>query len=176
MMSSRPDCPLTHPCQAELDRLRRLGIDVMSLARPIAMRVAVGHRAADGRFDPDPTGHRWFTFEEPGAGDIVFWSQTAGALATWCGRSFALGEDVIGEPGTYSFDCALNILADPADWLRARRDGIVVLPDRWGDAFDRLRDCPRVAVDQRLLSLFKKSMKPARLPEVFVITTKRAAA
>lgn len=176
MLSFRLPGPLGCPSQADLDAFLRAGVDIMSLASPLPMQVAVGTVAHDGLFDPDPAGVRWFAFEQPSSDDIVFWNRNSGQLCTWSGRTFALGQELIDEPSTYSFDCNLNIFADPLDWLRARRDGIVVLPNRWTDAFDRLRDCPRVAVDQRLLALFNKSMKPARLPEVFVITARRAAA
>ena len=175
-MASRPPRPLACPSQEDLDAFLRAGVDILALATPIGMRVAVGGVAHDGLFEPDPDGERWVAFEQPFDGDIVFWNRNSGRLCTWCGRTFALGQELIDEPATYSFDCNLNIFADPLEWLRAKRDGIVILAGRWADAFDRLRDCPRVAVDQRLLSLFNKSMKPARLPEVFVITTRRAAA
>jgi len=176
MLSLRSPCPLACPSQAELDAFLRADVDIMTLATPVGMRVAAGWAAHDGLFEPDAAGDRWFAFEQPGVDDIVFWNRSSGRLCTWSGRTFALGQELIDEPATYSFDCNLNIFVDPLEWLKAQRDGIVVLPDKWPLAFDRLRDCPRVAIDERLLSRYTKSMKPARLPEVFVIRARRAAA
>ena len=64
------------------------------------------------------------------------------------GRAFALGEDAIGNPGTYSFDCNLNIWPDPLMWLRAKCDGCVILD--WRRAWSCLQDAPRIAVHERL--------------------------
>lgn len=174
MMASRPDYRLACPTQAELDAFQRLGIDIMALATPVAMQVAVGSIAANGLFEPEGDGARWFAFPEIEADDIVFWHRTSGQMASWCGRVFALGEEIIGEPATYSFDCALNIFDSPLDWLRAKRDGIVVLD--WERAFDRLRDCPRIAIAEGLLSRYRQHMKPAHLPELLVIPSRRSAA
>ena len=168
MMAKRPECPLACPSQGELDSFRKRGVGIMSLAKPSAMQVAVGDVASDGLFEPHATGQRWFAFEEFDAGDIVFWHQASERIASWSGRAFALGQDIIGDPAIFSFDNALNIFDDPLDWLRCRRDGIVVLPGRWDGAFDRLRDCPRIAIAQRLLPVYRRQMKPPRMPELFV--------
>lgn len=176
MMTSRQDCPLGCPSQSELDAFRGAGVDAMALVKPIAMRVALGLQAHDGRLDPDPDGERWFAFEEAAADDVVFWRRPTRQLATWSGRAFALGQEIIDQPATYSFDCALNIFDDPLDWLLARRDGIVILPDRWPLVFDRLRDAPRIAVAESQLPMYRRHMRPARLPEVFVIPDRRRAA
>ena len=131
----------------------------MSLAQPLAMKVALGHIAPDGRFEPDIRRDRWFVFDEAEADDMVFWQRQTGRLTTWSGRAFALGQAAIDEAATYSFDCSLNIFDDPLDWLRSRRDGIVVLD--WTRAFDRLRDAPRIALAESLLPLYRRHMRPA---------------
>jgi hypothetical protein len=174
MMSSRPDCPQEWPSQADIDAFRHAGIGVMSLARPQAMKVAVGDIAPDCRFEPNPRRERWFVFDEAEADDIVFWQRQTGRLATWSGRAFALGQPAIDEAATYSFDCSLNIFDDPLDWLRSRRDGIVVLD--WTRAFDRLRDAPRIALAERLLPIYRRHMRPAHLPELSIIPAQRRAA
>ena len=176
MMASRPGCPLACPSQADLDWFRRTGIDAMTLATPTAMQVTRGFVAHDGLFEHDAAGDVWFAFDEFTADDVVFWHRHTGRLASWSGRVFALGQVIIEEPATYSFDCALNIFADPMDWLRSRRDGIVVLPNRWSAAFDRLRDCPRIAIAENLLPLYRHHMKPAWIPELLVIPEMRRAA
>ena len=60
--------------------------------------------------------------------------------------AFAIGEGAIANPATYSFDCNLNVFADPIEWLKHGRDGTVII--RWSGCFDKLRDAPRVAVDE----------------------------
>ena len=149
MNASRHPCPLTYPSQSELDAFRREAVQPLSLAKPAPLLVAHGDVAADGLFETDASGERWFAFDEFEVGDTVFWHPRSGRLASWTGRAFALGEQIIDEAATYSFDCALNIFDGPLAWLRARRDGIVVLD--WSRAFDRLRDAPRVAIAEPLL-------------------------
>jgi hypothetical protein len=153
------------PTQAQLDWLRRSGLDVMALIRPTITMMTSGVRHQDGRFDFDPAGMKWLAFEEDE--DFVFWQPRTGELATAEGRAFALGEALIGDAWTYSFDCSLNIFTNPLEWLRAKRDGIVVLD--WSIAFDRLRDCPRVAVAEAMLFNYRRHMKPRHTPELFVI-------
>lgn len=169
MMASRRPCPRLCPSQAELDAFRHAGVAPLSLAKPVAMQVAVGGIAPDGLFEPNAEGERWFTFEEPDTDDIVFWHRSTGRLCSWSGRAFALGQEIINEAATYSFDCALNIFDNPTDWLIARRDGIVVLPRQWHLAFERLRDCPRIAIAQSLVQRYRQRMKPACLPELLVL-------
>ena len=176
MLASRPPCPLACPGQQEIDVFLRAGVDIMMLATPLAMKIAVGRVAADGLFEPDAAGDRWAAFDEPLVDDLVFWNRSSGKLCSWSGRAFALGQAVIDDPTTYSFDCNLNIFADPLDWLRANRDGIVVLPDKWPLAFDRLRECPRVAIAEQLLPLYRRHMKPSRLPGLMILPEGRRAA
>ena len=143
MMASRPSCPLSCPSQADLDALARAGVTVMALIRPEPMQIARGHMAHDALFESHPSGDRWYAFPVSAADDIVFWQKETGKIAIWTGRAFALGEEIIWDASTYSFDCALNIFSDPLDWLRARRDGIVVL-----DWYLRFRSAPRCPTDR----------------------------
>ena len=174
MSPAREDPHLGCPIQDELDWLLRAGVDIMAVASPVPMKVAIGHVGPDGLLEPNCFGKRWLAFEEPGSDDTVFWHPRTQVLARWSGRAFALGQDVVDNPGTYSFDCALNIFDDPLGWLRARRDGIVMLD--WSRAFDRLRDAPRIAIAESLLPLYRRHMRPARVPELFVVPSKRRAA
>ena len=139
---------------------------------PTEMMMATGAKASDGLFEHADGGERWYAFEEDE--DFVFWHREHGALATYANRAFALGENVIHQASTYAFDCRLNIFASPLDWLRAGRDGIVVLD--WIRAFDQLRDAPRIAIAESLLPLYRRHMRPARMPELFVISEKERAA
>jgi len=152
--------------------LHRAGVPVETLITLMPIMMATGIIAPDGRFEDEPDGQTFLVFEE--AEDAVFWQPRSGKLATWNGRAFALGEDAIYNPGTFAFDCHLSIFSDPLEWLRSRCDGCVVLD--WSRAFDRLRDCPRIAVAEPLLFQYRRAMKPPRLPDVLVLTDRRAAA
>lgn len=172
MIASRPEVWLTSPSQADLDWLLAQGISPVAMVRPSPMLIATGFAAADGLFEHADEGERWLAFEE--AEDFVFWQPRRIQFATYAHRAFALGEAAVDNPGTYAFDCALNIFASALDWLRARRDGIVVLD--WSSAFDRLRDAPRIAVAEQLLPLYRRHMKLQRMPELMIIPERRLAA
>jgi hypothetical protein len=163
---------LTSLNQFDIDWLLARGISTQALVRPTAALVATGAPGPDGQFEHDDAGECWLAFEE--AEDFVFWQPSSGRLAPYAGCAFALGEEAVDNPGTDAFDCALNIFADPLDWLRASRDGIVVLD--WSRAFERLRDVPRIAIAEALLPLYRRNMKPSQLPELFVIAGERRAA
>lgn len=146
-----------------------MGVPGRALVHPTIVKVARGAAAPGGFFDFDPAGDRWLCFEE--RDDLIFWHPGDGTLCTDAGRAFALGEAAVGNPATFAFDCNLNIFENPMDWLRAGRDGIVILKWRW--AFDRLRDVPRIAVDERLLPVLKEHMRPPHSPEIYVMTERR---
>lgn len=176
-MNARHERPrLECPNQSEIDEMLQAGIDIMALAMPEPVLVAYGIVGADGRFEPHDRGSRWLALEAPASDDVIVWQPQGKGPAGWSGRAFALGEEIIDRPETCSFDCSLNIFADPIDWLRARRDGIVILPSQWTLAFDRLRDVPRIAIAERLLPLYRRHMKPSHLPELRVIPERRVAA
>lgn len=176
MRAARQSPDLACPTQAELDWFRSSGVEIMVLACPEPMRIAHGRVAHDGVFEPDPSGDRWCAFEEADVADIVFWQPRTRTLSSWIGRAFALGQSTVDRPETYSFDCNLNIFADPLDWLLAKRDGIVVLPGKWPLAYERLRDAPRIAVAESLLPLYRRHMKPRRMPELFVLPERQRRA
>lgn len=157
--------------QPHLDWLRKHDVPLHALLWPEPMRWAAGTIAKDGRFE-EGEGEEHLVFPEPE--DVVFWRPGTDTLGTWHRRIFALGAEAIDNPGTFALDGNLNIFPSPLQWLQAKRDGIVVLD--WSLAFDRLRDCPRVAVAESLLPQYRRHMQPARLPKIFVISERRAAA
>ena len=136
----------------------------MSAQNPLC--VATGRRRAEGLFDDDEGGQPFLVFEEPD--DMVFWQPRTGEIATAFGNSFALGEAAVDDPGTYAFDNHLNLFGTPLDWLRARCNGCVVL--NWSRAFAHLRHAPRIAVSEDVLFLYRRHMKPTRMPETLVIS------
>ncbi|PKA39651.1 hypothetical protein CWR43_30770 [Rhizobium sullae] len=159
------------PTQEHLDWLLQAGVPLRALSKPAPIRLAHGYRALDGLFDEDPSGPAWIVFPE--THDCIYWQPRSGELASWNG-AFALGEEAICNAGTYSLDRCLNIFSNPLDWLRYRRDGIVVL--NWRFAFDHLRDAPRIAVAESLLPVFEQHMQPRRMPAVFVLRERKGAA
>jgi hypothetical protein len=145
------------------------GIAPEHIISPSPVMACKGHCAEDLRFDPDPIeGKNCFTFEEEN-GDRVFWHPATGRLATWEGRSFALGESLIYNPSVTAFGGALNIFSSPVRWLKKGRDGICII--HWDRAFDILRYVGgNIVVDEPVFALYQRSMKPAHMPKVFVLT------
>lgn len=170
-MASRQLILPEHLAKQDLDWLLSAGVPIPTIVRPSIIKVATGIRAHDGLFEPEPAGERWLVVETDE--DSVFWNPRKNTFATDFGHAFALGEEMISAAATYSFDCSLNIFAHPLDWLRGKRDGLVVLPDQWHHAFDRLRDAPRIALAESLLPLYRRYMRPVHMPELFVMTSKR---
>lgn len=172
MIAARSEVWIDPLDQAHIDYLLGLGVTIPAMVNPTAIMMATGVAAHDGLFEDHPGGEPWFAFDEQD--DWVFWHPRRGEFATYGNRVFALGQAVINEAATYSFDCALNLFDNPIDWLLAKRDGIVVLD--WSGAFDQLRDAPRIALAESLLPLYRRHMKPARTPELFILSGKRRAA
>jgi len=151
--------------QEQIDWLLSQGISPWAIIRPSPIKTCHGGRAKDGRFDERIEGPNWFIFEEET--DLVFWQPRTGEIATDAGRSFALGEELIDNPGTTALHQYLNIYSDPLTLLQNDRRGIVVID--WTNAFDRLREVPRVAVSASLLPTYKKFMRPRRIPTLAVL-------
>ncbi|MDX1070460.1 hypothetical protein GOL32_18080 [Sinorhizobium medicae] len=158
--------------QNHLDWLCAQGVSLSALRGPPMILLAHGVRAADGCFEHDAYGQQWLAFPEHD--DVIYWQPRSGEFATWNNRRFALGEDAIHAAATYSFGHCLNILESPLEWLRASRDGIVIVD--WDQAFDRLRDVQRIAVVESLLSKLEHHLQPPRLPEIFVLPRREAVA
>jgi hypothetical protein len=158
-----------HLDHRELNWLLGVGVPISAIVWPTFLKVVTGTRAHDGLFEPTLAGDRWLVVETED--DLVFWNPRTNMFATDGAYAFALGDEMISEAGTYSFDCALNIFAHPLDWLRRKRDGIVVLPDQWHRAFDRLRDAPRITLAESLLPLYRRHMRPSALPELSIMTS-----
>lgn len=171
-MTPHDDIPLELITADKAMWLTRQGVPAATVARLMPIMMARGIINRSGYFDPDTNGDHFLVFAEPE--DTIFWRPTAGQVATLLGRAFALNEEWIDNAAVCSFDANLNIYATVMDWLRAGCDGIVVLD--WSRAFDRLRDTPRIAIDERLLPNYRKWMQPRRMPALSVIPTKERQA
>lgn len=145
-------------------------VDVLESLAMMPLRLAHGHVGDDGIFEDDISGPPHLVF--PQHDDVVYWHPKSGSLGSWNGRSFALGEDMVDIPETYAFDCNLNLFPDPMQWLKAKRDGIVILD--WHRAWIRLQDAPRIAVHDSLLPLFKRHFQPPHKPEISIFKTDRS--
>jgi len=165
--------------QGMIDLLLSQGVDPLAIgsaANP-PLKVSIGQCAADGWFLPNETENLCITIPvDDGAGliDVAFWDQRTGKTARLLKCGFALGEEQINNPGIYSFGGHLKIHVSPLGWLRSGRNGIFVLD--WSHAFDRLRHCPRIAMDACLLTKYRAAMQPPQLPELFVLTDDKEAA
>jgi hypothetical protein len=82
-------------------------------------------------FETDPGGVRAATFAVIDGGeiiDIAAWQPRSGKFASWRGQAFCLGDlDDIFNPATYFAGGALRIHRTPLEWLKAGREGIVIL-------------------------------------------------
>jgi hypothetical protein len=158
--------------QAQIDWLLKSGVTINAMTKPFPIRLAYGHKATDGIFEHGPSGAPWMIFEE--RDDLIYWQPRTGAIATDCNRAFALGQDIIDLPETYSFDCNLNVFASPLEWLQAGRDGIVIID--WSRTWTRLHHCARIAVVETLAMEFRRCFQPQHKPEIFLLTGRRIAA
>jgi hypothetical protein len=103
--------------------------------------------------------------------DLAAWRPTTGRFGTWRGAAVLLGEDQIDAP-RLDGDC-LRVFPGPAEWLRAERQGVVILDPkraRWLLAEERLlvADAPFGRQVRDMLRL------PA--PRIFVERRRQAAA
>ncbi|NKK95253.1 MULTISPECIES: hypothetical protein [Rhizobium] len=164
--------PLGWLLPRHIDWLIACGVSTAAIVEPEPIRLIHGFRGHDGFFEVDQSGPAWLAFRE--CEDICFWRPESEELARWTGRAFALGEQAVDNAGTYSIGHCLQVFRTPLCWLKGGRDGIVVID--WERAFDELRHCPRVAVDENLLPVYSRHMRPRRLPEVYVLPERRGVA
>jgi hypothetical protein len=137
-------------------------------------------RIDEGTFDVDPEGERALTFRAEDRGkviDLIAWQPCTGALASWSGQAFCLGDvDLIFNPATYFGGHALRVHATPLDWLLADRDGIVVVRPDLAPAY--LANCQRIACsDTAHARQVEKWLKPRKpMVEILVEVEERAVA
>jgi hypothetical protein len=74
------------------------------------------------------------TDTEGDAVDIAAWQPASARLGTWCHRAWALGEGAIYEL-RLSEHGALPVWRDPLRWLRACREGVVLIQPCLAAAF-----------------------------------------
>lgn len=153
--------------ETEVDWLLKKDVPLAALQEPTPIMTAGGRRLKAGNFEPNPEGRKWLVFEQEH--DLIFWQPATGEIASETGRAFALGEENLQNPWATALDRYLNVFADPIEWLRDGRRGIVII--KWKDAFDYLRDCAAIAVPEILLSKYRRFMRPPYMPRLAIRPT-----
>jgi hypothetical protein len=137
---------LAYPLEAELEWLFVHGVAQEAMTKPWPLRSARvvfdGLYGFEFKRDGDPA----IIFKAEDRGDevdFIAWQATTGKLAPWHGCTFCLGDlDQLYNPATYFMGGSLRVHCDPLDWLRADREGIVILrPDL---TYAYLRHCTRL--------------------------------
>jgi hypothetical protein len=157
------------PSQQELDWFLRQGVTEDALVQP--WPIGATSVLFDGHnFAPDPNGVRAITIVVIDCGyiiDIAAWQPRSGQMASWFGRAFCIEQDQVSNPATYFADGALLVHATPLEWLRAGREGIVILRPELSYIY--LGRCRRLWVsDLQLAAIVRRQLQPPK-PKVQII-------
>ena len=129
----------------------------------------------DGRaFDLEHGGEQAITFRTLDRGevvDLIAWNPQTGALASWLGAAFCLGDlEDIHNPATYFGGGGLLVHASPLEWLRAGREGIVIVRPEMASAY--LEHCTRIACSDHEHALnVERWLRPPRATTEILIQT-----
>jgi hypothetical protein len=90
-------------------------------------------------FDLDESGERALTFRATDCGeaiDLVAWQPTTSKIGLWRSVGFCLGDqDQIFNPATYFGAGCLQVHANPLEWLRSGRQGIMIVTPKLTRAY-----------------------------------------
>jgi|SRR5450631_3399101 hypothetical protein len=106
-----------------------LGLPDMILGASVVFREDASFTFADELDRPEGVSPAFVILcrdDDDQAIDIVAWSPSSERLATWLGRAWAIDESRVLQPRPSECD-ALAVFRDPFQWLRNRREGIVIL-------------------------------------------------
>jgi hypothetical protein len=136
--------PLT---QEEINSFVQLGIPGLALVKPLCLAAADVSFGIRGRFEFESEANDKLVsamiipaIGHGGLIDLIAWLPKSGALASWLGAAFCLGDErqidgpYLGDP--------LQVWRSPVSWLKAERRGIVIVEK--SRASDRLRDVPEL--------------------------------
>ena len=119
------------PDHAALDWLAGQGVTMGAITSPWAMAAAHVRFDGRGRYAPHLLGDLAFilpVIDRHGAADLCAWAPRTGETATRLGIGWMLGGDLIGRDiGDGVTVPPLRVFRTPLDWLRAHRNGIVIL-------------------------------------------------
>ena len=161
--------------QSDLDHFASVGISGLDLANP-DMVLKAGIILDDGgntfvfehHTDADSGTDAFILPVEDTSGivDLIAFDPETGLLATWLGRAFAINEASIWEPNLDGDP--LPIWRDPVGWLKAKREGIVLLKPQ--QAYSYLDHLPGVIAEdvQHGEELEKLLWTPRRKVPVFL--------
>ena len=166
-----------HPNELQTQWLVSQDVSFNALLKP--WPIGAARVAFDGdRFELDPKGRHALTFvcfdrDEPI--DVCAWQPKTGEMATYSGRAIFLGdEDDVFNPATWFDGGDLLIHASPLDWLKADREGVVILD--MARAGPQLAQCRSVSVaDDKLAAKIFKSTRPIE-PAVKIFIQEEIAA
>jgi hypothetical protein len=130
-------------------------------------------------FHLDHAGERALTFRAEDRGeviDLIAWQPRTGALASWRGQAFCLGDvDDIFNPATYFAGDALRVHATPLEWMLADRDGIVIVRPDLAPA--HLTNCQRIRCsNQAYARQVEKWIQPRKASVEILVEVKESAA
>jgi hypothetical protein len=117
--------------QSEIDYFATLGISALDLACPdmvLKAGIVLEDNGDTENATDNDNGRDAFILPVEGAGginDLVAFDPEIGLLATWLRRAFAINEATIWEPNLGGDP--LPVWRDPIGWLKAKRQGIVLL-------------------------------------------------
>ena len=163
---------LPYPTSAEIERLFKSGVPADAMAEPWPIKSAQVRFFNGGSFDFDREGRAAIIFLAEDCGeviDLIAWQQKSGAVASWRGAAFCLGDtEHIFNPATYFADYALRIHRTPLDWLKASREGICIV--RSALAYSYLRMAPRVSsADEVYLQQVKRWVQAPKPTVKFLV-------
>jgi hypothetical protein len=127
------------PSLREWRQLREAGVPLDALCRPImilAGSVVLDRPAGFSFAEPgDADAERVFLIavhdEDGGFLDIAAWQPARSWVGLWLGRAWALGQERVLDPRAADH-AALPVWRSPLNWLRAGRQGIVLVRPRVG--------------------------------------------
>jgi hypothetical protein len=97
--------------------------------------------------------------------DLVAWEPASARVAGWSGRASLLGLEDLWAP-RIAYDGALAIYETPLEWLKANRQGVVIVaPERAAPA---LREAEHLCAPSARYGLYLRSFLAVRPPRIVV--------
>lgn len=142
-------------------------IDSMATPYPVIVAKVAFSNANTFSFDVDGVDAYIFQAEDRGEViDLVAWRPPA-TLATLRGVAFCVGDaDDILNPATYSDDGALRVHPTALEWLKAEREGIVIVQPRYAFAYLSQARCIECADTEHAAQLDRWLRPPKRTAKI----------